>query len=59
MSHSSFFFFFGASKKIVMIGTLKTSTPTDFKLEAPSVPKVDALCVVLVDLPSEVQGVVG
>jgi hypothetical protein len=42
-----------------MIGTLGTSTPTDFKLEAPSVPKVDALCVVLVDLPNEVQVVVG
>jgi len=54
-----FFFFFSASKEIMMIGTLGTSTPTDFKLEAPSVQKVGALCVVLVDLPNEVQVIVG
>jgi len=42
-----------------MIGTLGTSTPTNSKLEAPSVPKVNALCLVLVDLLNEVQGVVG
>ncbi len=54
-----FFFFLGGSKFFLMLGTVRTSTPTYFKLKAPIVPKVDALCVVLVDLPSEVQGVVG
>jgi hypothetical protein len=34
-------------------------TPIDPKLKTPIVPKVDALCVVLVDSPSEVQVVVG
>jgi hypothetical protein len=54
-----FFFFFGASKEVVMIGTLKTSTPTNLKLKALNIPKVDALNVVLVDLPNEVQVVIG
>jgi hypothetical protein len=49
-----FLFSFGASKEVVMIGTLGTSTLTNPKLEALNVPKVDALNVVLVDLPNEV-----
>jgi hypothetical protein len=39
-----------------MIGTLGTLTLINLELEAPNVPKVDALGVVLVDLPNEVIG---
>jgi hypothetical protein len=55
MSHSSFLFIFGAFKEVGMTCTLKTSTPTDPKLKALNILKVDALGVVLVDLPNEVQ----
>ncbi len=54
MSHLGLFFFFGASKEVGMIGTLKTSTPIDLELETPNVPEMDALGLVLVDLPNEV-----
>jgi len=53
------FLFFNAFKEVAMTCTLGTSTPTDIELEAPNVPKVDALSVVLVDLPNEVQVVIG
>jgi len=59
LSHLGFLFFFGVSKEVVMTGTLGTSTPTDPKLETLNVPKMDALDVVLVDLPNEVQVEIG
>ncbi len=42
-----------------MINTLGTSTPTNPELEELNVPEVDALGVALVDLPNEVQVVIG
>jgi len=54
MSHLGFFFFFSASKEVAMTCTLGTSVPIDVELKAPNVPRVDALSVVLVDLPNEV-----
>jgi len=53
MSHSSFLFFLW-HLEAAMIGTLGTSTPTNFELEELDVLEVDALGVVLVDLPNEV-----
>jgi hypothetical protein len=41
-----------------MIGTLKTLTPTNLELEEPIILEVDALGVVLVDLPNEVEVVI-
>lgn len=42
-----------------MTCTLKTSTPTNVELKTPNIPKVDALSVMLIDLPNEVQIVIG
>jgi hypothetical protein len=54
MSHLGFFFSFSASKEVAMTCTLETSTPIHVELESSNVPKVDALSVVLIDLPNEV-----
>lgn len=53
------FFLFIWHLKTVMIGTLGTLTPTTLELEEPSVPEVDALGVVLVNLLDEVQVMIG
>ncbi len=38
-----------------MLGTLRKSTPIDLELKTPTIPKMDALNVVLVDLPNEIK----
>jgi hypothetical protein len=37
-----------------MTCTLRTSTPINVELESSNIPKVDALSVVLIDLPNEI-----
>jgi hypothetical protein len=53
------FSFFLWHLEVTMINTLGTSTPTNPELEELNVPEVDALGVALVDLPNEVQVVIG
>jgi hypothetical protein len=42
-----------------MIGTLRTLRPTNLELEKLNVLEVDALGVVFIDLPDEIQVMIG